>query len=86
MSRDVATLLGVGLVVGVALSWGGVTALGVLAGQLSEAPNLDVRGPSADLATFALVAVIMAAVGLAATFVPARRAVAADPLVALRHL
>jgi ABC-type lipoprotein release transport system permease subunit len=36
--------------------------------------------------TFALVALLMAAVGLAATFFPARRAALMDPLVALRHL
>ncbi len=86
MSRDVATLLGLGLAVGLGLSWGAIRALGALSAELSEAPNLDVSGPDADALTFVVVALLMTGIGLAATFFPARRAARTDSLSALRHL
>jgi ABC-type lipoprotein release transport system permease subunit len=48
--------------------------------------GVNLFAPTADLVTFVIVSVLMAAVGLAATLWPARRAAQADPLVALRHL
>jgi predicted permease len=72
--REAVSLTGVGL----ALGLGGAVALTrVLRGQLfGIAPT--------DPATFAAVAAVLAAVALAATFAPARRASRIDPIVALR--
>ena len=80
VSRNIAALVGVGLSLGLGLAW--VSVQGVAAVLTSLTLSL----PAADVRTFALVTALMAAVGLAAAFFPARRAVQADPLVALRHL
>jgi ABC-type antimicrobial peptide transport system permease subunit len=86
MSRDVAALLAIGLLAGLTLSWLAVRGLGVLAGNLSEAPNLDIASPAADALTFLSVATLMVSIGLAATVFPARRAARTESLSTLRHL
>ena len=69
-------LVGVGIAIGAAISLAAAQlAVGMLAG-LSPA----------DPITFVGTAVILMAVGLAACYVPARRASAVDPMVALRRL
>jgi putative ABC transport system permease protein len=65
----------VGLLLGLPLALGmGRAVAGLLYGV---APN--------DFTTFAGVAGILAAVALAACYIPARRAMGVDPIVALRH-
>jgi putative ABC transport system permease protein len=69
----------------------GLAALGIgigLAGAVAATRTMSgllygVR--PADLATFAAVTVLLAAVGLLASFIPAFRAAQVDPIVALRH-
>jgi predicted permease len=86
VSRDVAALIGVGLALGVGLSWLGLRVLAAVSEELSEAPNLDISGPTADALTFVLVALLMTAVGLAAALLPAARAARTDSISTLRHL
>ena len=69
------TLALIGLLVGLPLALGmGRAVAGLLYGV---APN--------DFATFAGVAIILAAVALAACYIPARRAMRVDPIIALRY-
>jgi ABC-type antimicrobial peptide transport system permease subunit len=68
------TLLGIGLAIGVA---GAVLATRVIRGLLfGVTPD--------DPATFAGVAVAMAAIGLAACWIPALRAARIDPAITMR--
>ena len=80
VSRNVATLVGVGVTIGLGLAW--VSMRGVAA----MATSLTLVVPAPDVMTLVVVTALLAAVGLAAAFFPARRAATADPLVALRHL
>jgi putative ABC transport system permease protein len=80
VSRNVATLIGVGLTLGLGLGWLSVQGLAMVG------TSLTLSVPSVEPLTFGLVTALLAAVGLAAAFFPARRAAKADPLVALRHL
>jgi len=67
------------VVAGLAVGLAGAVALGTLLASLlyEVRPN--------DPATIAAVALVLAAVGLAASFTPARRALRTDPLAALRQ-
>jgi len=67
------TLLGVGL--GLAVSFGLTRYLG----------NLLLGVTSTDALTFSTVAILLCAVALFACFIPARRAMRVDPMVALRY-
>ncbi|HXW55047.1 MAG TPA: ABC transporter permease [Candidatus Cybelea sp.] len=66
-------------ILGVALGWGGALALG----RVFSTVLFDVK--SSDPWTFATVALLLTAVALAACYVPARRAMRVDPMVALRY-
>lgn len=73
--NQAGTLVGVGIVIGLAAAAGGT--------QLMK--GLLVGVPPVDLATYAGVAALLAAVALTACYLPARRAMAMDPMVALRE-
>jgi putative ABC transport system permease protein len=83
LPRDVLTLIG-GL--GFKLSALGVVIGAALAFGLTRLISTMLYGvkPS-DPLTYALVAVALIAVALLACFIPARRAVKVDPMIALRH-
>ena len=85
-SRVLGFTLLLSLGTGLGLSSLRVQAQAALLVELSEAPNIDIRSPTADLTIFLQVALLMAGVCLMATFLPAKRAVDADPLTSLRHL
>ncbi len=75
VARRAATVIGTGLVVGLALA--------LLAGRLLERILYGVK--PGDPATFAIVFALMLGIGAAATFLPARRAARIDPMQALRQ-
>jgi predicted permease len=86
MVRGVAGLIGVGTLIGLALS-----VLVMLALRAASAPgdigigNIAVYRPRIDPVALLAIAAVTAVVGVAAAFVPGRRAARLDPLVALRH-
>jgi len=73
--REVAVLIGIGIAIGAGLALGGGKAASSLLYGLK----------ANDPFTFALAVILLAAIGLAAIFVPARRASRLDPTVALRY-
>ena len=52
---------------------------------LHKRRSMDVYRPNIDPVALVAIAAVTAVVGVAAAFVPARRAVRMDPLMALRH-
>jgi putative ABC transport system permease protein len=75
IAREALVLAGSGIVVGVAASI-----------AVTRLINGLVFGVSVtDPVTFAAVAVLLASVAFLATFIPARRAIKVDPMVALRY-
>jgi ABC-type antimicrobial peptide transport system permease subunit len=80
--RDAASLIAVGTAAGLAL-----TLLATLALRAVTVPAVGVSlyRLTADPLTLLAIAAFMAMVGLAAAYVPARRAALMDPLAALRH-
>jgi putative ABC transport system permease protein len=72
---EVSVLIGIGIAVGAGLTLAGGKAAGSLLFGLK--PH--------DPLTLAAAVIILAAIGLAASFVPARRASRLDPMVALRY-
>jgi putative ABC transport system permease protein len=73
--REGMRLVLFGLLVGLGL---GAVATRPLSGMLIDVPAIDP-------ATFAVVSIVLAGVTLLASYVPARRAAAVDPMVALRY-
>jgi putative ABC transport system permease protein len=69
----------IGVIIGLAVAYStGQLASSFLSGLLFQVAVTD-------LLTFIVIPVVLVGVALAASFVPARRAVKVDPIVALRH-
>ena len=56
-----------------------------MSSSLSEGGAVTLDLPTAEPSTYVLVGVLLAAVALVASFLPARRAARVSPVVALRH-
>ncbi len=86
IARGVAGLIGVGTGIGLVLSVLVMLALRTSTGSADIGiGNLDVYRPTIDPVALLAIAAVTAVVGVAAAFVPGRRAARMDPLVALRH-
>jgi putative ABC transport system permease protein len=84
IARGVAGLVAVGTGVGLFLSVLLMLALRTTSGDIGIG-NIAVYRPSVDPVALLAIAAVTAVVGVAAAFVPGRRAALMDPLVALRH-
>jgi putative ABC transport system permease protein len=74
MSRGIL-ITSVGLLIGLPLAWG-----------LAQLMASLIYGVSAgDVTTFALIALLMGAITLIACYVPTRKAMSVDPIIALRY-
>jgi ABC-type antimicrobial peptide transport system permease subunit len=86
IARGVAGLIGVGTSIGLVLTVLIMLALRATSGSADIGiGNMDVYRPNIDPVALVAIAAVTAVVGVAAAFVPARRAVRMDPLMALRH-
>jgi ABC-type antimicrobial peptide transport system permease subunit len=86
IARGVAALTGVGTAIGLFLTVLLMLALRAGSGSADIGiGNLTVYRPTIDPLALLAIAAVTALVGVAAAFVPARRAARMHPLVALRH-
>jgi predicted permease len=86
IARGVAGLIGVATSIGLVLTVLIMLALRATSGSADIGiGNMDVYRPTIDPVALVAIAAVTAVVGVAAAFVPARRAARMDPLVALRH-
>jgi hypothetical protein len=72
--RQIGIFLSCGLVAGLALGWGGLRLLQSKSGNMQEAP----------VWVYVLAAILLVAVMMLASYLPARRATSVDPIEALR--
>lgn len=86
INRGMAGLVGVATSIGLVLTVLIVLALRATPGSADIGiGSMDVYRPNIDPVALVAIAAVTAVVGVAAAFVPARRAVRMDPLMALRH-
>ncbi len=86
IARGVAGLVGAATSIGLVLTVLLMLALRATSGSADIGiGNMDVYRPDIDPIALAAIAAVTAVVGVAAAFVPERRADRMDPLVAMRH-
>jgi putative ABC transport system permease protein len=85
VARDVAVVLGAGAGVGLVFSIMVTLGLRASSNVSTGMVNIDFHPPSVDPLQLAAIVTSIVAVGVAAAFVPARRAARLNPLIALRH-
>jgi ABC-type antimicrobial peptide transport system permease subunit len=86
IARGVAGLVGVGTGIGLFLTVLLMLAMRASSGEANIGiGNMDIYRPTIDPVALMAIAAVTAVVGVAAAFVPGRRAALMDPLVALRH-
>jgi ABC-type antimicrobial peptide transport system permease subunit len=86
IASGVAGLIGIGTGIGLVLSILAMLAMRASSGSEDIGiGNMSVYRPSIDPVALLAIAAVTAIVGVAAAFVPARRAARMHPLIALRH-
>jgi putative ABC transport system permease protein len=85
IARGVAGLISVGMGIGLIFSVMVMLALRAASAAENGLGNIALYRPNIDPVALLAIAAVTALVGVAAAFVPARRAARMDPLVALRH-
>ena len=85
VAREVAVVLGAGAGVGIGFAILVILALRATSNTSTGIVNIDFPPPSVDPLQLGVIIAFILAVGVAAAFVPARRAARMDPLIALRR-
>jgi predicted permease len=85
VASDVAVVLGAGAGVGLLFALAVILAMRTFSNVSSGVANIQIYRPSIDPLQLGVIIGFVVLVGLAAAYIPSRRAARVDPLTALRH-